>query len=260
MKNIEKLEIVYFPVGDLIPYDKNPRKNDQAVPLVKASIEKFGFKVPIVVDENKVVVCGHTRLLAAKEIGLDEVPCIMASDLTPEQIRAFRIADNKVAEAAEWDLDLLKDEIAELPDFDFGDFGFTDDDLSGEEEKEDDDYTAYTGKLDVPQYQPADEMPAPNELANREKADNLVAEINAAPDIPEDIREFLRLAAMRHVVFDYKKIADFYAAADENIQELMEKSALVIIDYDDAIKNGFVRHSEKLEAIAKGIFDAKRDE
>lgn len=136
MKNIDKLEIQYHNVGDIIPYDKNPRKNDEAVKYVKASIEKFGFKVPIVIDENKVVVCGHTRLKAAKEIGLEQVPCIMASDLTPEQIRAFRIADNKVAEIAEWDMDALKDEISELPDFDFGDFGFTDDELPQEDEEE----------------------------------------------------------------------------------------------------------------------------
>ena len=124
MKNIEKLEIAYFKVEDLIPYDKNPRKNERAIPFVKASIEKFGFKIPLVIDENKVVVCGHTRLKAAKELGLEEVPCIMASDLTPEQVRAFRIADNKVSEIADWDFDLLDAEMAELPEFDFGDFGF----------------------------------------------------------------------------------------------------------------------------------------
>lgn len=124
MKNIEKLEIIYIKTADLIPYDKNPRKNEPAVPLVKASIEQFGFKVPMVVDEHNVVVTGHTRLLAAKEIGMDEVPCIRASDLTPEQIRAFRLADNKVSEAAEWDLAMLGDELRDLPDFDFGDFGF----------------------------------------------------------------------------------------------------------------------------------------
>ena len=71
MKNIEKLEIAYFKVEDLIPYDKNPRKNERAIPYVKASIEKFGFKIPLVIDENKVVVCGHTRLKAAKELGLE---------------------------------------------------------------------------------------------------------------------------------------------------------------------------------------------
>ena len=124
MNNIDKLEIIYLSTSEIIPYDKNPRKNDKAVPMVKASIEQFGFKVPIVVDENNVVVCGHTRLKAAKELGMDEVPCIMASDLTPEQIRAFRIADNKVSEMAEWDLAMLGKELADLPDFDFGDFGF----------------------------------------------------------------------------------------------------------------------------------------
>ena len=124
MNNIDKLEIVYLSTSEIIPYDKNPRKNDKAVPMVKASIEQFGFKVPIVVDENNVVVCGHTRLKAAKDLGMDEVPCIMASDLTPEQVRAFRLADNKVAEMAEWDLAMLGKELAELPDFDFGDFGF----------------------------------------------------------------------------------------------------------------------------------------
>lgn len=124
MKNIKKLKIEYIPVGDIIPYDKNPRKNENAVPYVKASIEKFGFKIPLVLDDNKVIVCGHTRLKAAMQIGYEEVPCILASDLTPEQIRAFRLADNKVAEKAEWDNALLGEELLALPDFDFGDLGF----------------------------------------------------------------------------------------------------------------------------------------
>jgi len=129
MKNIDKLEIQYHNVGDIIPYDKNPRKNDEAVKYVKASIEKFGFKVPIVIDENKVVVCGHTRLKAAKEIGLEQVPCIMASDLTPEQIRAFRLVDNKVTELSGWDFKILDEEMKGLEDDGFGnlaDFGFGD--------------------------------------------------------------------------------------------------------------------------------------
>ena len=124
MVNVDKLSVVYKSVSVLIPYDKNPRINDKAVKYVRASIEQFGFKIPIVVDENDVIVCGHTRLKAAKEIGLEEVPCIVASDLTPEQIRAFRVADNKVGEMADWDEDVLASEIADLPEFDFGDFGF----------------------------------------------------------------------------------------------------------------------------------------
>ena len=120
-------EIKMLPVDEVRPYGKNPRKNENAVKYVKASIEKFGFKVPIVIDKNRVIVCGHTRLLAAKSLGMTEVPCIMADDLTDEQIRAFRLADNKVGEFAEWDMDLLGDEldaIADACDIDMGDFGF----------------------------------------------------------------------------------------------------------------------------------------
>ena len=119
------MEIVNRKVKDLIPYDKNPRKNDEAVKYVKASIEQFGFKVPIVIDADGVIVAGHTRLKAAKELGMEEVPCIVADDLTPEQIRAFRVADNKTAEIAEWDIELLNTELLDLEaNFDMADFGF----------------------------------------------------------------------------------------------------------------------------------------
>ena len=129
-------KIISLPIGEIRPYEKNPRKNADAVKFVKASIEQFGFKVPIIIDSNRVVVCGHTRLMAAKSLGMSEVPCIMADDLTDDQIRAFRLADNKVGEFAEWDMDLLGDEldaIADACDIDMGDFGF---DLSDEEETE----------------------------------------------------------------------------------------------------------------------------
>lgn len=128
-------KIVMLPVSEVRPYEKNPRKNTNAVKFVKASIEQFGFKVPIIIDSNRVIVCGHTRLLAAKSLGMSEVPCIMADDLTDDKIRAFRLADNKVGEFAEWDMDLLGDEldaIADACDIDMGEFGF---DLSDEDEE-----------------------------------------------------------------------------------------------------------------------------
>ena len=134
MKNQERLQIEYVKVSDLIPYDKNPRKNDPAVDAVAASIKNFGFKIPIVIDEQGVLVCGHTRTKAAKKLGIEEVPCIRATDLTPEQIRAFRIADNKVAELAEWDDALLGEEIAALPEFNFEEFGFDLDEITPEGE------------------------------------------------------------------------------------------------------------------------------
>ena len=111
-------------IADITPYEKNPRKNDEAVKYVAESIKQFGFKVPIVIDKNGVIVAGHTRYKAAKELGMDEVPCIVADDLTDEQIKAFRLADNKVSEKAEWDFNLLNEELDDLFDFDMELFGF----------------------------------------------------------------------------------------------------------------------------------------
>jgi ParB family transcriptional regulator, chromosome partitioning protein len=119
------MEIINRKVSELIPYERNPRKNDEAVKYVKASIEQFGFKVPIVIDAHGVIVAGHTRLKAAKELGMKEVPCIVADDLNEEQIRAFRVADNKTGEMAEWNIELLNTELLDLEaNFDMSDFGF----------------------------------------------------------------------------------------------------------------------------------------
>lgn len=124
------MEIIELPIKALKPYKRNPRKNDKAVEYVANSIRQFGFKVPIVIDENYEIVCGHTRWKAAKVIGLESVPCIMADDLNEDQIRAFRLADNKTAEMADWDFDLLEMEFNDIdPDlFDMSDFGFFADD------------------------------------------------------------------------------------------------------------------------------------
>ena len=121
---MNKTNIVYKETKDLIPYANNPRLNDNAVDAVAASIKEFGFKVPIVVDSENVIINGHTRLKAAHKLGLKQVPCIVADDLTPEQVKAFRLADNKTSELAEWDLDKLDIELGEIADIDMGDFGF----------------------------------------------------------------------------------------------------------------------------------------
>jgi DNA modification methylase len=105
------LKIEYVKTADLIPYANNPRKNDAAVDKVVESIREFGFKNPIIVDSNNEIIAGHTRLKAAEKLGMEEVPTIKAEDLTPEQVKAFRIADNKTHEFAEWDMDLLREEL-----------------------------------------------------------------------------------------------------------------------------------------------------
>lgn len=108
------MEIVLKKLNELKPYEKNPRYNDEAVEYVKKSIQEFGFKIPLVIDKNNVIVTGHTRLKAAKELGLKEVPCVIADDLTDKQIKAFRIADNKVSDYSIWDNKLLLEELEEL--------------------------------------------------------------------------------------------------------------------------------------------------
>lgn len=133
------MEIKNISLSELKEYGNNPRLiNDEAIAKVATSIKEFGFKVPIIVDENNVIVAGHTRKLAAQSIGMDEIPVIIADDLTEEQIKAFRLADNKVAEFSEWDFDLLSAELDEL-DMDMDDFGFDEieDENNFEQEEED---------------------------------------------------------------------------------------------------------------------------
>lgn len=117
------MEIVNIAVDKLVPYENNPRNNTEAIQYVANSIKEFGFKVPLVIDSDNIVICGHTRLLAAKQLGLKDVPCVVADDLTDEQIKAFRLADNKVGEIATWDLNKLQLELDFL-DFNMEEFGF----------------------------------------------------------------------------------------------------------------------------------------
>ena len=118
------IKITKKPIADLIPYSRNPRRNDEAVPMVMNSIKEFGFKVPIVIDKNNIIVCGHTRFKAALKLGLETVPCIVADDLSDEQIKAFRLADNKVSEKAEWDFEILSGELDDIISIDMDSFGF----------------------------------------------------------------------------------------------------------------------------------------
>jgi site-specific DNA-methyltransferase (adenine-specific) len=127
------MKIVNKKVEELKPYVNNPRFNDDAVEYVANSIKEFGFKVPIVIDKNNEIVAGHTRYKASLALGLDEVPCIVADDLNEEQIKAFRLADNKVSEYAEWNFELLGEEIQDV-DIDMEQFGFESlDDLSDDD-------------------------------------------------------------------------------------------------------------------------------
>lgn len=118
------MKIINMKVEDLIPYENNPRNNSNAIDKVANSIKEFGFKVPIIIDKENVIVTGHTRLKAAEKLNIKEVPCIIVDDLTEEQIKAFRLADNKVSELSSWNFDKLNLEFDEILNFDMSDFGF----------------------------------------------------------------------------------------------------------------------------------------
>lgn len=124
---MKDLKIQYLPITDIKPYAKNPRKNDNAVAAVANSLREFGWRQPIVIDASGVIVAGHTRYKAALSLGMDRVPVVRADDLTPEQVKAYRLADNKTNELAAWDIDSMNFELEELAAFniDMEQFGFT---------------------------------------------------------------------------------------------------------------------------------------
>ena len=118
------MNIIEKNISELTPYENNPRNNDNAVDYVANSIEEFGFKVPCLISKSGEIICGHTRLKAAMKLGMEKIPCIIADDLTEEQIKAFRLADNQTASIAEWDMEMLEEELSNIEGFDMNDFGF----------------------------------------------------------------------------------------------------------------------------------------
>lgn len=132
------MQVQSIKISEVKPYDKNPRKNDDGIEAVANSIKEFGWQQPIVVDKNNVIIVGHTRYKAAKKLGMKEVPVVVASNLSDEQVRAYRLADNKTGELTDWDMDLLDDELADIADIDMSDFGFNLDISDDDEEVQED--------------------------------------------------------------------------------------------------------------------------
>lgn len=151
---IVKEEIVYKSLNEIKEYENNPRQNDEAVEYVANSIKEFGFRNPIILDKDNVIIAGHTRYKASQQLKLKEVPCIYANDLTEEQVKAFRLADNKVGEIAEWDDDLLKIELDDILDIDMSDLGFDDIDLEEvyDEPKEKEAHDKLTNQFIIPPF------------------------------------------------------------------------------------------------------------
>ena len=265
---MNRLEIVYVAIEKIKPYKNNPRNNKKAIDKVAKSIREYGFKVPCVLDSNFVLITGHTRYEAAKKIGMKKIPCIIADDLNTAKANAFRIADNKVAEYSTWDMEKLKEELSkiQLEDIEFDEMGF-DDDFSleklglmtmeeGTDGDEDDEVDEkYSHKTNIPQYDIQGLNVKLSDCVDKLKYLELIEEIENS-NVSDAQKKFLKMAATRHIRFIYKNIAEYYASTDSEMQRLMEHSALVIIDIDDAIKNGFARLTKEVKAARKRDRDA----
>ena len=250
------LQIEYRQVKDLLPYARNSRTHSDAqIAQIAASVREFGWTNPILIDGENGIIAGHGRVLAARKLNLEDIPCIELAGLTETQKRAYVIADNKLALNSGWDTELLQVELASLHEdgFSMELIGFDADELAdamGLESNQDatpDD--TYSKKIKAPTYEIKTEKPDVANLYNDTKTAELVRKINDA-NLPKDIAAFLREAAQRHTVFHFGRIAEFYAHSDATVQDLMEQSALVIIDFDKAIENGFVHLTSRLGQIA----------
>ena len=242
----EKLKIVYRPLQELSPYAHNARTHstEQVAQLVE-SIKQFGWTNPVLIDEK------------GEMLKMDSVPVIVLSGLTDEQKKAYRLADNRLPMNAGWDEDLLRMELSDLinADFDVSLTGFIPTEIdelltdvlpsTGNEEE------PYTTKIDTPVYEPSGGKPDISELYDDTKTQELISRIRSA-SLDPDIEKFLLCAAERHTVFNFSRIADYYAHAPAEIQCLFEESALVIIDYQQAIENGFVRMTQRMVEIMHG--------
>lgn len=243
-------EIEHLSVEDLVPYIRNSRTHSDAQVLqIAASIKEFGFTNPVLIDKDGGIIAGHGRVMAARKLKLEEVPCIRLSHLTETQARALVIADNKLALNAGWDDNMLAIELKDLEDqgYDLSITGFSEKELKSLL-----DIAAaegiYSNKVAVPTYEPRNKKPPVEDLYDDEKAMDLIADIKDSK-LPQKEKDFLMAAASRHIVFNYSKVADFYAHSSKECQELMEKSALVIIDYKQAIENGFVHLTAQIDEL-----------
>ena len=229
-------------IKDLKPATYNPRQiSTKQYNDLKASVKKFGLVDPIIVNKNNTVIGGHQRLKICKELKHIEIDCVVL-DLSKEEERELNIRLNK--SGGEFDMDILANEfdVENLVDW-----GFKHVELGLNIDKIDENYTR---KIKTPHYEPRNIKPELSKLVDERKQKELLKKIQKS-NVDNETKEFLIKASQRHLVFNYSNIADFYAHSDSETKELMEQSALVIIDFDSAIKNGFVEMSNDL----KNLFD-----
>lgn len=251
------LEIIYRQTNELKRHNNNARTHSPAqIAQIKNSILEFGWTNPVLIDEYDIIIAGHGRLDAAEELDLSTVPCIVLPGLTETQKRAYLIADNQLALNAGWDIELLQSEIEalKLENFDIDLLGFGDDEFQnmfdapkletiGNSLIDD---NPYTKKVSTPLYEPNGNKPEYADMYKTEKFNQLLSRINDSK-VDSEAKAFLTIAAYRHVQFNYEEIANYYAHSDKEVQELMEDSALVIIDFNKSIEQGYLKLSDEVD-------------
>ena len=232
------MKITKVKISELKQAEYNPRRlTKKQYEDLKASLEKFGLVDPIIINSDNTVIGGHQRLKIVRELGASEVPTVRVN-LSKEDEKELNIRLNK--NTGEFDLDILANnfDTEELKDWGFKDIelGFNIDKI---EENN------YTKKIEAPIYEPKGVKPKVSELYNQDKGLELLEKIKKSK-VSNTEKEFLTMATFRHLVFDYSKIAEYYAQSNKEMQGLMENSALVIIDFDKAIENGYVNLSNEI--------------
>ena len=221
---------------------------------LRNSLLQFGQRKPIVVSSNNTVVAGNGTLQAAMDLGWETISIVrIPQSWSPEEIRAFALADNRTNELSQWDWEQVAKQVEELEalNIDMEALAFNAEMVSAEPVTRQREVGGdYTTKIKIPQYEIQGEKPDLSEIVDDTKAETLRAQIREA-DLPDDVRDFLLLAANRHTVFNYRKIAEFYAHQPKPIQELFEASALIILDPEDAIAKGYARFSERMMELQK---------
>ena len=262
LKKVAAVKQERWKIADLRPAEYNPRKRlqpgDEEYERLKRSVETFGYVDPIIINADGTVIGGHQRLFVLQDLGYHEADVSVVS-LNKNDEKALNIALNKIS--GEWDEEKLAAIFSELKldGYDVTVTGFGKDEvsdiLSGIVNEEAEEAELYSQKIEAPIYEITGETPEVEELFDAAKYHELIRDIETDTEISEEEREFLKLAAARHIVFNYRNIAEYYAAASPAMQGLMEDSALVIIDVGKAIQNGFAN----LEKTVQGIMDGAEE-
>ena len=241
-----ELKIEYLPLDELVTYANNAKIHTaEQIEQIKKSIQEFSMNDPIAIWKNNEIIEGHGRLLALKELGYETVPVIRLDSLTDEQRKAYALVHNKLTMNTDFDIDLLSMELDSIENYDMSDFGFGND--FEDVQLKTDEREKYTTELKLPQYEIKGLDYEVTDLYEMEKVNDLLSNIKKS-NVTKKEKEFLAVCAYRHAIIDFRKCAEYYASAGEEMQALMEENALVIIDIEDAIANGFAIMSNALES------------